>query len=630
MGERHSGAGELATSERAKASAWVATKASAAALTSRAFWGPAVSSPTFTRPVAGSATPALRRFAGWVRSHSGGVSVPGAVGAMFAYLASNTPSLLPRPWALQGLIAAICALFGYGVGVTLAWVLGGFARWADLRVSIRPGARRALMRLWVAMLAVGVVGFPFASVGWQNRTAQSVGLPGPSLAFVLGSALVAVALFLALLGLWWVIERLFDWVLRLSNRVMREVLARVMASVVVAVVVLGVINQVVIRAIMQVATRMSQDQNQSAPQWIAAPQSALRSGSPASRENWQSLGLEGAEFVSGGPTGADIAAATGHAAQDPVRVYAGLTAGRTLVDVRDAVVAEMERTGAFERSAILVVTTTGSGWVNEWNASAFEYLGGGNTAIAAMQYSTLPSALALLSAQSEPPAAGTLLFDAVEQRVARMPPEHRPRLYVSGESLGAFGSTAAFSSADDLLRRVDGAVWTGTPEFTPMHQAITATREGGSTQVNPVVDNGRHFRFTASPNELVADQFGRELGAWSYPRVVFVQHPTDPVVWWSPKLISQTPPWLVETRTEGPMQQMSWLPFVTFWQVSADLAVANTVPDGFGHQYHSELVPTWAAVLGKDPSADYTRIVGSIASSVSQADARAGAVASGG
>ena len=553
--------------------------------------------------------------------------MPGAVGAMFAYLASNTPSLLPRPWALQGLVAAICALFGYGVGITLAWVFGGFARWADLRVSIRPGARRALMRLWVAVLAVGVVGFPFASVGWQNRTAQSVGLPGPGLGFVLGSALVAVVGFLALLGLWWVIERLFDWVLRLSNRVMREVLARVMASVVVAVVVLGVINQVVIRAIMQVATRMSQDQNQSAPQWITPPQSAAAVGQPGvPRELGRASGWREPSSSPADRAAADIAAATGRPAQDPVRVYAGLTQGRTLVDVRDAVLAEMERTGAFERAAILVVTTTGTGWVNEWNASAFEYLGGGDTAIAAMQYSTLPSALALLSAQSEPPAAGTLLFDAIEHRLASMPADHRPKLYVGGESLGAFGSSAAFSSADDLLRRVDGAVWTGTPEFTPLHQAVTATREGGSTQVNPVVDNGRHFRFTGSPNELGADQFGRELGTWSYPRVVFVQHPTDPVVWWSPRLISQTPDWLVETRTAGPMEQMGWLPFVTFWQVSADLAVANSVPDGFGHQYHSELVPTWAAVLGKDPNGDYSKVISSIGTSVSRAGARAGAV----
>ncbi len=75
------------------------------------------------------------------------------------------------------------------------------------------------------------------------------------------------------------------------------------------------------------------------------------------------------------------------------------------------------------------------------------------------------------------------------------------------------------------------------------------------------------------------------------------------------------------------MEQMGWLPFVTFWQVSADLAVANSVPDGFGHQYHSELVPTWAAVLGEDPAADYSKIISSIGASVSRADARAGAVA---
>ena len=206
----------------------------------------------------------------------------------------------------------------------------------------------------------------------------------------------------------------------------------------------------------------------------------------------------------------------------------------------------------------------------------------------------------------------------------------RPKLYVGGESLGAFGSTAAFTSPADLLSRVDGAVWTGTPGFTPMHQAVTAMREGGSTQVNPVVDNGRHFRFAGTRPELTADQFGRDLGPWAYPRIAFLQHSTDPVVWWSSSLLSQTPAWLVETRSPGPMEQMSWLPFVTFWQVSADLAVANSVPDGYGHQYHSELVPAWAAVLGQDPGADYSAVTSAITASVSAADARSAALSGAG
>ena len=87
---------------------------------------------------------------------------------------------------------------------------------------------------------------------------------------------------------------------------------------------------------------------------------------------------------------------------------------------------------------------------------------------------------------------------------------------------------------------------------------------------------------------------------------------------------------IVETRSPGPMEQMSWLPFVTFWQVSADLAVANSVPDGYGHQYHSELVPAWAAVLGQDPGADYSAVTSAITASVSAADARSAALSGAG
>ena len=52
------------------------------------------------------------------------------------------------------------------------------------------------------------------------------------------------------------------------------------------------------------------------------------------------------------------------------------------------------------------------------------------------------------------------------------------------------------------------------------------------------------------------------------------------------------------------MAQMSWTPFVTFWQLSADMLVSNNVPGGFGHRYYgAEMVPAWAAVLGDDRTA---------------------------
>jgi uncharacterized membrane protein len=42
---------------------------------------------------------------------------------------------------------------------------------------------------------------------------------------------------------------------------------------------------------------------------------------------------------------------------------------------------------------------------------------------------------------------------------------------------------------------------------------------------------------------------------------------------------------------------MVWLPFVTFWQVTADLPFSTGVPPGHGHTYTSEYVDGWNAVL---------------------------------
>jgi uncharacterized membrane protein len=42
---------------------------------------------------------------------------------------------------------------------------------------------------------------------------------------------------------------------------------------------------------------------------------------------------------------------------------------------------------------------------------------------------------------------------------------------------------------------------------------------------------------------------------------------------------------------------MTWIPFVTFWQVTADLPFATAVPSGHGHTYTNEYVATWTAVL---------------------------------
>ena len=129
-----------------------------------------------------------------------------------------------------------------------------------------------------------------------------------------------------------------------------------------------------------------------------------------------------------------------------------------------------------------------------------------------------------------------------------------------------------------------------------------------------MVDEGRHVRFAMNPDELVIDPSGLRFGEWVEPRFVYLQNDTDPVVWWGSHLLWRRPEWLDEMAgTNTPMGQMTWWPFITFWQIAADMPVCRSVGAGFGHKYHAtQCVPAWAGVLGLDPKADWTHVVAAL------------------
>jgi uncharacterized membrane protein len=79
--------------------------------------------------------------------------------------------------------------------------------------------------------------------------------------------------------------------------------------------------------------------------------------------------------------------------------------------------------------------------------------------------------------------------------------------------------------------------------------------------------------------------------------VLYLQHPSDPIVWWSPRLAWDEPDWMGEPHGRDVLGAMVWIPLVTFWQVTADLPLATGVPAGHGHDYHREFVDGWATVL---------------------------------
>jgi uncharacterized membrane protein len=443
-----------------------------------------------------------------------------------------------------------------------------------------------------------------------------VGEPAPGPLYPLLSILTAALVLTVIVLLWHAIVRLERWLRqRIERRSARVAVAKVVATVLTIVLITVIFDQVVLRGFLVAATSQADAVNSITPGRAFIPSSPMRSGGPGSLVSWDSIGADGKSFVFSGPGAARIRSVTGdQAAVDPIRLFAGVAKQRDLEATKNLVLAEMDRTRAFDRQAVLVLTSTSTGFINEWAAESFEYLLRGNTAIVSMQYSTLPSALGLLTAEQQPPKVARLLIDAVAARIAALPPDQRPKLYAGGESLGAYGGNGAFASPQDMLDKVDGALWTGTPSFTPMWRSLTDERAFGSTIVNPTIQGGEHIRFAGNAEELTQDQFGHRYGEWQAPRVVYLQHGTDPVVWWSTDLILTTPAWLDETSEPNtPMARMSWRPFVTFWQLTADMAMSNTVGAGFGHRYlETETVPAWAGILGLDPHADYTRIQGAI------------------
>jgi uncharacterized membrane protein len=534
-----------------------------------------------------------------------------AVAAWFL-LASFTPSLVPRSWLVQGVTSGLAAAYGYALGLAAAWLARRAARAIDLRVTASPVATRRLRRTGWTLLAV-VVGLVWLwSLSWQRDSARLVGLPEPGLGWaVLGLLGTVVVLALALLvarGLW-ALVRLGA---RAAGRLgLPRVVATPLTALVVAALVVGLLDVLVYRGVMDRVTASAGLLNADTPDGRHRPASALRSGSPASAEPWKTLGRNGQAFVADGPGAAEIAAATGAPATEPIRVYAGLSRGRSVEEVADAVVAELRRTGAFDRGTLALMTTTGRGWVDEWSASSIEYLTGGDSAIAAMQYSFLPSPVALVTDRRTPARAGRALLTRVEAEIARRPADRRPRLVLGGESLGAYGGQAAFDDAADMLDRVDGAVWVGTPGFTPVWRGLTDRRQGGSPEIAPVVDSGSHVRFATRPGELGADVYGRRFGPWEFPRVVYAQHASDPIPRWTTSLLVEEPDWTREPPGADVIG-VRWSSFVMFWQLTTDLATANSTPTGHGHRYQEELIPAWAAVLGAPPQLDLDRIEQSI------------------
>ena len=455
-----------------------------------------------------------------------------------------------------------------------------------------PGSPRR--RSWTA-LVIGAAVLVVVSFGlgqyWQYQIRTLMGVTGYNIAFVVISPLIAALIFCLILLIGRGLRGLYRWAAQLLHRWLGQRAARAVAWIVVVGLFYLVNAGLLFHGFVNVANAAFSVRNTTTPAGVHQPATSLRSGGPGSLVPWDTLGREGRSFIGTGPSAGDIEKATGHPATEPIRAYAGLASAADAQSRAALAVRDLQREGGFSRKNLLVVTTTGSGWVDPALADSFEYLSGGDAAIVAIQYSYLPSWMSYLVDQSKARDAGAALFGAVYGRWSQLPPGQRPRLFVAGESLGSFGGEAAFGGEYGLSLTA-GTLFAGPPNFNTLFREFSDHRDPGSPEVQPVFQGGRSIRFADDPGTGIPP-----ARPWKGSRVLYMMHPSDPVVWWSPHLIFSEPGWISQPPGRDVLAGMFWMPLVTFWQVSADLPFAQGVPAGHGHHYTAEYVDGWNAVM---------------------------------
>ena len=374
-------------------------------------------------------------------------------------------------------------------------------------------------------------------------------------------------------------------IFNLVNRYVSRATSSVITAIVVALVGWVLFSDVVSDGFRSWANRTFGAVDEGTAEGVEHPDSPTVSGSPDSLAAWDTLGFEGRSFVAAATDRDTIrrfqeSIGNGDAdVVDPIRVYAGIDSADDLDERADLVVDELERTDAFDREVLVVATTTGTGWIDPNSATALELMHGGDTAIASIQYSFLPSWIAFLVDEPVAAEAGAALFDAVYRRWAELPEDARPKLIVYGLSLGSFGAEAGFagtladSSIANLQARTDGVLLAGPTHDNPVRQQIAERARARQPRLAAGVRGRRGHALVQRRRRA-----RRARPGWEAPRLVYVGHASDPVRAWSWSGLWRPPDWMDQPRGPDVPKGGPWVPFVTFTQSVFDLMAGFSAP----------------------------------------------------
>ncbi|MDQ2636319.1 MAG: alpha/beta-hydrolase family protein, partial [Actinomycetota bacterium] len=343
-----------------------------------------------------------------------------ALGLVFIWL-SLTPSLLPRGPLFQGLVSGAAGATGYGLGVFAVWLV----RYMRSKDSSPPAPRLA----WIGLVIVGIIGQVLMIIYfhvWQDEVRDLVGVPRMGFWDHPLTAVLSIVVLFVLVEIGQLIGRLVRFLVRQLNRFAPQRVSAVVVVVLLVALSIALLNGVVVRFAMSTINKTFSAVNDETDPDFAAPTSTLRSGGPQSLDSWESLGHQGRVFVSSGPTVEQLTEFNGAPATEPIRAYAGLHSADGIKATAALAAEELRRTGGLDRAVVAVATTTGTGWINDAEASALEYMYNGDTAIVSMQYSFLPSWLSFLVDKENARQAGQALFEAVDELIRERPEAQRP------------------------------------------------------------------------------------------------------------------------------------------------------------------------------------------------------------
>jgi uncharacterized membrane protein len=528
----------------------------------------------------------LSKLKSGVGNYFNGLNYLGLVVATLAVVVSFLPSLLPRSTFIQALVTGLSMVAGYGVGALISHLI----RWStesDVPAKYKPAAWKALFVLGPVFILL----FAYLGSIWHGEVRALVGMEPDADYRIIIILPVAVAIAIGVLALSRSIRGLFRRVKKWIDKAIPRRISIGLSFVVVTYFVIWVASGLLGGLLLGIANNYYGAKDNTIPPGYEQPESTLRSGSPESYSSWETIGYQGRKFVAAGPSVEQIESFSGDQAVEPIRIYAGLKSAETAEDRAELVVKEIKRTGAFNREVLILANTTGSGWLEAPTMDSIEYIHNGNTAIVAQQYSYLPSWISYLVDQETATLTSQAIYDAVYSAWSELPEDERPKLYSFGLSLGSFGGQTPYSGVNDLRLSVDGALFQGTPNFTNLWRNTTNNRDNGSPEWQPIYKNGVTARFASTSEDI-----NRNSDSWDYPRLLYMQHASDPVVWFDFSLLTKKPDWLNETRGPDVSPATRWYPIVTFFQVTVDQMFSTAVPHGHGHNYGNSVVDAWVAV----------------------------------